>query len=171
MKKRNRLAAVVLIITVLAAALWVRLDVLRVEAVRGGGTVLLVLAKPGDTFALAYTHSVERSFVRDFFRIDDGGRLILYGTQFYSLNTGLPSTISPGEILERVDGAFRISGMHRVMEEIPLWVAGAYGNTLTLRGADYDLPSLAGDTLLRIRTGRVTVGEYLFFKLKHLGAR
>ncbi len=171
MRRVNRLAIIVLILLVLVAALWIRFSVLRVEAVRNGGTVLLVPAKPGDTFALAYTHSVEHTVVRDFFRIDEGGRLILYATEFGSLNTGLPSNISQGEILERVGGAFRISGMHRVMEEIPLWVAGAYGNTLTIRGTDHDLPSRGGDALLRIRVGRVTVGEYLFFRLEFLAVK
>jgi len=168
MKRRRFLAGIVIIVAVLAAVQWVRLGVLRVEAVREGGTVLLVPAESGDTFVLSYVHSVERSVVRDFFRIDEGGRLVLYGTEFHSSNTGLPSALGPGETLSWSDGAFRISGMQRVMDEVSLWVGEAYGNRLTIHGVDHDLPRLAGETLLRVRAGTVTVARYLFFRLEHL---
>ena len=168
MKRRIFLAGVFLIAAVLAAGQWVRPGVLRVEAVREGKTVLVVLANPGDSFTLAYTHSVERSVVRDFFRIDEGGRLVLYGTEFHSSNAGLPSALAPGETLSLDDGTFRISGMHRVMDEVSLWVGEAYGNTLTIHGVEHDLPRLAGETLLSIRAGTVTTAGYLFFRLEQL---
>jgi len=171
MKRRKLLAGMALLVAVLAALQWVRLDVLRVEAVREHGTVLLVPAGPGDTFVLSFVHSVERSVVRDFFRIDEGGRLVLYGTEFRSSNAGLPSALAPGETLTLDDGTFRISGMHRTMEEVSLWVGKASGNRLTIHGVDYDLPGLAGEALLRVRAGTSTTAEYLFFTIGHRGTR
>ncbi|HQL90141.1 MAG TPA: DUF1850 domain-containing protein [Syntrophales bacterium] len=171
MKRRNLLAGVALFVAVLTAAQWVRLDVLRVESFREGRKVLLVPAGPGDTFVLSFIHSVERSVVRDFFRIDEGGRLVLYGTEFSSSNAGLPSVLTPGESLTRGEGGFRISGMHRVMEEVSLWVGESSGNRLTIHGVDHDLPGLAGETLLRVKAGTATAKEYLLFSIgyRHKG--
>lgn len=170
MKRRRFLAVVVLIAAALAVAQHVRFGVLRVDAVRKGDTLLIIPAKPGDFFTLAFTHSVEQTVVRDFFRIDEGNGLVLYATEFRSSNAGLPSVLAPGEALSRSDGTFRISGMYRAMDEVPLWVGRAYGNTLTIHDVVHDLPKLAGDTLLSIRAGRVTVVEYLLFKFKRLTA-
>jgi len=63
--------------------------------------------------------------------------------------------------------------MHRVMNEVSLWVGEAYGNRLTIHGVDHDLPRhdlprLAGETLLRVRADTVTVAGYLFFRLEQL---
>lgn len=171
MKRRTLLAGAALLVAVLAAAQWARLDVLRVEALREGRTVLLVPAGPGDTFTLSFIHSVERSVVRDFFRIDEGGRLVLYGTEFSSSNAGLPSALAPGETLTRGDGRFRISGMHRVMEEVSLWVGEASGNRLTIHGVDHDLPGMAGEALLRVRAGTSTAAEVLLCSFGHRRAR
>ncbi len=165
------MAGMALLVAVLAATQWVRLDVLKVEALREGRTVLLVPAGPGDTFALSFIHSVERSVVRDFFRIDEEGRLVLYGTEFSSSNAGLPSSLAPGETLTRGEGVFRISGMHRVMEEVSLWVGEASDNRLTIHGVDHDLPGMAGEALLRVRAGTSSAAEVLFFSFGHRQAR
>ncbi len=171
MKRRRLLAGAALLVALLTATQWVRLDVLRVESVREGRTILLVPTSPGDTFALAFVHSVERSVVRDFFRIDEGGQLVLYGTEFSSSNAGLPTTLAPGETLARGDGTFRISGMHRAMEEVSLWVGEASGNRLTIHGVDHDLPGMAGEALLRVRAGTSTAAEVLLCSFGHRRAR
>jgi len=55
--------------------------------------------------------------------------------------------------------------MHRVMEEVSLWVGEASGNRLTIHGADHDLPGLAGETLIRVRAGTSTAAEVLLFSI------
>lgn len=134
------------------------------EVRESGGTGRIVLIKrvaPGDTFSLSFIHSVEKSEVTDYFRIDDDHRIILYQTEFGSLNTGLPAVVSKGEIFERTDRGFRLSNLDRVLPEIQLWVHRDYGGTLAIGGAVVSLPALAGDGLLRISTRRVAAWELL----------
>ena len=110
------------------------------EVRESGGTGKVVFIKrvaPGDTFSLCFIHSVEKSEVTDYFRIDDDHRIILYQTEFGSLNTGLPAVVSKGEIFERTDGVFgsristgscrrSISGSTRTTEVLSPWTAGLF---------------------------------------------
>jgi hypothetical protein len=134
------------------------------EVRESGGTGKVVWLKkvaPGDTFTLSFVHSVEKSEVTDYFRIDDDYRIILYQTEFGSLNTGLPAVVSEGEVFERTDSGFRLSNLSRVLPEIQLWVHRDYGGTLAISGTVVSLPTLAGDGLLRISTRRVFAWELL----------
>lgn len=151
----------------LVAAGWIPLGVLEVKGDGGSGQVVYMKrVAPGDTFTLSFVHSVEKSAVTDYFRIDDNCRIILYQTEFHSLNTGLPAVVSEGEIFERTDGGFRLSGLKRVLPEIRLQVSAAYGGTLAMKGEEVSLPALAGDGPLLISARRVFAWELLFRSLQ-----
>lgn len=136
--------------------------------VRGSGgagrIVLLQRVSPGDTFTLSFIHSVEKSEVTDYFRIDDDYRIILYETEFGSLNTGLPAVASGGETFERTDRGFRLSNLNRPLPEIQMWVHEDYGCTLAMSGRAVNLSALAGNGLLRVTTRRVFLWELLLFR-------
>ncbi len=134
------------------------------EVRQSGGTGKVVFIKrvaPGDTFWLSFIHSVEKSEVTDYFRIDDDYRIILYQTEFSSLNTGLPAVVSEGEVFERTARGFRLSNLNRVLPEIQLQVSVDYGGSLSVGEKAVFLPALAGNGLLRISTRRVFAWELL----------
>lgn len=144
------------------AAGFIPLHGLEVRASGGTGrVVLLKRVAPGDTFTLSFVHSVEKSEVTDYFRIDDDYRIILYQTEFSSLNTGLPAVVSEGEVFERTDRGFRLSNLNRVLPEIQLWVHEDYGGSLAMDGKIVSFPALAGNGLLRISVPRVFAWELL----------
>jgi len=149
------------------AAGFIPLHALEVRESGGEGRVVfLSRVTPGDTFTLSFIHSVEKSEVTDYFRIDDDYRIILYQTEFSSLNTGLPAVVSEGEIFERTDRGFRLSNLSRVLPEIQLWVHRDYGGTLVISGTVVSLPTLAGNGLLRISTRRIFAWELLPWALR-----
>jgi hypothetical protein len=80
--------------------------------------IFLRVVKPGDTFQLAYLHSVAWSDVRDFFRIDAEYRLVLTETLFQGQGAGLPYNLGKGEELHREGDWFHIKGMRRVVPSI-----------------------------------------------------
>jgi len=141
------------------------LHVLRIEATRENQTVFLQTIRPGDTFSTGYIHSVELSPVKEYFTIDDNFRIVLYKTTFSSCNTGLPTTLSGDETFFIDEDHFRITNMHRVVPALDLWVNKKYDNTLTLgNGTVLKLPSLAGDTLLRIAVEKMPFFNVLYHK-------
>jgi hypothetical protein len=160
MKKLHWTLAVAALLAL--AAGFIPLHALEVRQSGGAWRVVfLTRVAPGDTFTLSFIHSVEKSEVTDYFRIDDAYRIILYQTEFGSLNTGLPAVVSEGEIFERTERGFRLSNLNRVLPEIQLQVSEAYGGTLATGGAVVSLPALAGSGLLRISVQRVFAWELL----------
>jgi hypothetical protein len=160
MKKLHWALAVAALLAL--AAGFIPLHGLEVRESGGTGRVMFVKrVAPGDTFTLSFIHSVEKSEVTDYFRIDDDYRIILYQTEFGSLNTGLPAVVSVGEIFERTDKGFRLSNLDRVLPEIQLWVHEDYGGSFAMDGRVVFLPALAGNGLLRITTRRVFAWELL----------
>ncbi|MEA1971395.1 MAG: DUF1850 domain-containing protein [Thermodesulfobacteriota bacterium] len=141
--------------------------VLRIEATKKTRTVFVQIIRPDYRFSTRYIHSVELSPVLEYFKIDKNFRIVLYETTFSSCNTGLPTTLSGDEKFYNVGTYLRISNMHRVLPELNLWVDEKYDNTLTPGdGEVLKLPSLAGDTLLRVTVEKLPFLEFLYLKAK-----
>jgi hypothetical protein len=145
------------------------LHVLKIDALREGRTVHARLVRPDDRLTIGFIHSVEHCPVRDHFTIDRAYRLVLRETTFASSNTGLPYSCGPGETFANEGTQFRIGNRHIVFSAIDLWVDRKYDNVLIFgKEAELPLPSLAGNTLLRMSTERITAAHYLFLKAKTL---
>jgi hypothetical protein len=136
--------------------------VLVVEVARSGTVVWCRTLQPGARFVLMYRHSVELCRVWDHFQIDGEFGLVLDETVFPSSNTGLPAVLGDGERLIREERGFRISNMRRVLPVIEVWVDRRYENTLIFGEQKVHLPELAGNTLLRLKTRTVILGECLY---------
>ncbi|MBW2560211.1 MAG: DUF1850 domain-containing protein [Deltaproteobacteria bacterium] len=157
--------AIVSSLAVLCLSLFLPCHVLRIEAAREHQTVFVHRIRPDDTFSTTYIHSVELSPVREYFRIDRYFRIVLYETHFSSCNTGLPTTLSGDEKLSIDGDHLRISNMERVVSGLDLWVNEQYDNRLQLgEGTILNLPSLAGDTLLRVTIEEVPLFKFLYLK-------
>ena len=160
MKKDHGL--LILAVVLMAAAAFIPLHALEVRESGGAGRVLFLEGiAPGDTFTVSFIHSVEKSEVVDYFWIDGDCRIILYQSEFGSLNTGLPAVVSGREVFARTERGFRLSNLDRVLPEIQLQVSAAWGGTLTMKGRDISLSALAGDGPVRIKTRRAFAWELL----------
>lgn len=152
-----------LLVGVLSAVWFIPLHILEIRDLRKGKTVFAERVSPGRTFLLTFVHSVEKSPVTDYFRIDDACRIILYETAFSSLNAGLPAAISQGQRLIRTEQGFRISDIDRILPDIQLWVHERYEGSMKIGERVLSLAALAGNTLLQIRVRKVFLWEYIVF--------
>jgi hypothetical protein len=145
------------------------LHVLKIDALRENKTVLIRAIRPDDCLTIGFIHSVEHCPVRDHFTVDRAYRLVLVRTTFASSNTGLPYYVKPGETFVNEGTQFSIGNRHIVFSSMDLWVDRKYDNVLLFGNeAELKLPSLAGDTLLRISTEEITAAHYLFLKARTL---
>ena len=154
--------SILFLVGVLLAVGFIPLHVLEIQDVRQKKTVFTQRVSPGETFSLSFVHSVEKSPVTDYFRIDDACRIVLYETTFRSLNTGLPATISEGQTLTRTEQGFRLSVIDGVLPHIQLWVNRRYAGVLNIAGKVVSRADLAGDTLLQVKVRKVLLWEYAF---------
>jgi len=138
----------------------VPVHILEIRDVRRDQAVFMQRVSPGESFSLTFIHSVEKSPVADFFRLDDDYRIVLYETAFRSLNTGLPATLSKGERLSRTAQGYRLSIPDRVIPDIRLWVDRQYAGALTIGARRIPLADLAGNTLLQFKVRKAPLWEY-----------
>ncbi len=125
------------------------------------------IVHPGDTFQLAFLHSIALSEVRDTFSIDDEYRIVLTETRFQGQGTGIPANPAPGEQLLREGDWFRITGMKRPMPSISWRVQSQWHNRFRFNGeAETDLSSKIGDALIRIRVQEISPAAYLLGSLQ-----
>lgn len=131
--------------------------------------IFLRVVKPGDTFQLAYLHSVAWSDVRDFFRIDAEYRLVLTETLFQGQGAGLPYGVSPGEQWVREGDWFRITGMRRVVPSIDWRIQAEWKNRFRFQNApEVDVSAQVGNGLIHIQTEKVRLIYWLGFYLHRL---
>lgn len=91
----------------------------RLEVTAAGPEGSHVLLKrfpvaPGDRLTLRFKHSVERTWVEEIFRVDEGYRLVLEETRYESFGAGLPFDEPDTRFVER-DLRFIMTGLDRPM--------------------------------------------------------
>jgi hypothetical protein len=123
--------------------------------------------RPGDTFQLAFLHSIALSEVRDFFLIDSDHRIVLVETRFQGQGTGLPYNLAEGEQLHHEGDWFRISGMHRLVPSISWRVQSQWRNRIRFdNDPEADLSAKIGDALILIRIQKMSAASLLGASLK-----
>ena len=144
-------------------------NVLRIDAVREKKTVHVRLIEPSERVTIGFIHSVEHCPVQDSFTIDRACRLVLRETTFASSNNGLPYRCSKDEIFINDGKQFRIDNRNIIFPLIDLWVDRKYDNTIQFGDQEcLPLPSLAGNTLLRVSTAEVMAVHYLVLMTESL---
>jgi hypothetical protein len=141
--------------------------VLFIHEMENPSPVFAATVKPGDRFSMGFIHSVENCRVWDHLRIDDHYGMVVVGTEFAESRTGLPYAAFKDEVFERREDHFIIGNMNRPIPEIYQWVDARYDNVLKLDGKqDVHLAALAGNRLLHIHTGSLTLMGLAWLKAK-----
>jgi len=77
-----------------------------------GRLVYCCKIKPGDFFQITYTHSVNKTAVDEFFKIEADYGILLTKTAFRSFGAGIPYEIEPGQKLTVYPDRTEISGLN-----------------------------------------------------------
>lgn len=140
---RRSVAVLVACSLVLAgAAVAAPLDrALVVRDADSGTTLLAVDVSDGSNVTLAYTHSVEKTPVRDEYTVD-GTTLDNTEMRFQSYGWGLPSRADV-----RLEDGWFVFDPNRQYEEIYIQPAAVAGHRLYVDGEPYDLVARSDDTV------------------------
>lgn len=128
--------------------------------VAGTETVLVVTGDDGeellvtpvaddDEITVEYTHSVEKTLVRDVYVADDG-QLVMTRMEFSSYGAGLPSTVNVTE----VDGRYVYYPPERSYDPLRVTTGEVADHDLVVGDERYDIAEIAdgGTVELRIET-------------------
>jgi len=153
---------------VLALGAFLFLFPIRVLTLSQSGEQILFSKKVdhGDTFQLAYLHSVALSEVREFFAIDSQYRIVLVETRFQGQGAGLPFNIAEGEKLHREGDWFRLTGMKRVVPSIYWRVQEKWHNRFRF-GTDPEInfSSRLEDALVHVQVQKINLLRWLRYRL------
>lgn len=135
---------------------------LAVDDADSGDRLLEVPVDDGDEVVLAYTHSVERTPVRDVYVVD-GSELRAERMVFHSHGAGLPT-----ENVERTDEGFVVegTGRYRNLRVTPGEIAG---HELVVDGERYDLVDRADGTVVLSLTD-VSIPDALGYRFETMFA-
>lgn len=109
----------------------------------------------GQTVVLSYTHSVEKTPVRDVYEVDDDA-LRMIRTEFYSFGAGLPT-----DNVTTTDDGYVVYLDERY-EQLPVAPREIPGHELVVGDDRYDLVALADDRMI------IRIGFDRFFTPPHL---
>ena len=145
------LVAVGLVVTAAAVGIAVGAGAVEEQALvvedDGGETLLSVPVEENTTVTVAYTHSVEKTPVRDVYAVR-GGDLVMTRMEFESFGAGLPSTV---DVERDADGSFVYYPHNRRTEELIVATSPVAGHELVVDGERYNLVELADGESVRLR--------------------
>lgn len=113
----------------------------------GGEELLSVPVEENTTVTVAYTHSVEKTPVRDVYAVQDSD-LVMTRMEFESFGAGLPST---ADVERGDDGSFVYHPPNQRTEELVVATSPVAGHELVVDGERYNLVELADGGSVRLR--------------------
>lgn len=145
---RRRLSALLVAIPLGAAAVATATSPdqrLIVESVESGRQVFAIPVNEGDTVTLAYTHSVEKTPVRDIYVVEDGA-LRMARMEFSSFGAGLPT-----EGVERTESGYAVTPNTR-HERLTVAPSEVAGHELIVADRRYDLvEAVTGSVAINVK--------------------
>lgn len=124
-----------------------------------GKTALALPLGHGETFALRYTHSVNRSPVVDTLQWVGGSELWVRSSLFQSYGAGIPAiNDGVGTQVRQTQEGFLLEGIDTSHQEIALLTGTYADHHLLYRGREIRLKDLVGEQRLVVfRVGRVSL--------------
>ena len=115
----------------------------------GGEELLVTPVDEGTEITVEYTHSVEKTLVRDVYAVRDGG-LVMTRMEFSSFGAGLPSTADVTE----VDGRYVYRPPEQRYDPLRVTTGDVADHDLVVGDERYDLAAIAdgGTVELRVET-------------------
>ncbi len=115
---------------------------------------------PKGKFTLTFVHSVEKTPVYEFYRIDPDGQLVLYEARYSSYGAGLPCEPEEGFRIE--DDQFVVKVTRR-FKEISLRVSYIDGHGIIFENGSVMFKDIASaNELITLRSGLIRVPKLLF---------
>lgn len=89
----------------------------------------------GGTFSISFTHSVNKSPVTDFYKIDKENNIYLFKTVYYNYGAGVPTELENEENLTYGEnGSMIIDGMDKKIDNLTYFLSEQSDHILTIIG-------------------------------------
>lgn len=122
-------------------------------------------------FCIAYTHSVNKGRVKDYYSFTDDNNLKLERTVFVSYGAGIPEPEeTPGAIFKVIDSGYEISNINRVVPRLTMAVGIIANHSISFifqeqTEEQFLTDFFAPQTSIILELKRVSLIEYISHKL------
>lgn len=106
-----------------------------------GAALFCAPARNGSQFAVSFTHSVNKSLVTEYYRIENGV-IYLDSLRYYTFGAGMPTEPEEAQTMRFADGAIIIEGFNRPMPYLCYSIGRIAGHALHLREKTIPLNTL-----------------------------
>lgn len=107
-----------------------------------GETIYFTDVKPGDTYTVSYTHSINKSPVDDVLEIQKDYSIMLKKTVFRAFGVGIPSETEGGQTINVYDDRIEIDNINMPVKEHLVFVGVIADHTFTMHGQTLHLNEL-----------------------------
>lgn len=91
--------------------------------------------KSNGAFSVGFVHSVNKSPVVDYYRIDDKNNIYLFRTVYYNYGAGVPTDLEPGQKLTYGEnGSMIIDGIDKKIDNLSYYLSEESDHILTVIG-------------------------------------
>lgn len=99
-----------------------------------------------DFFSIEFFHSVNKSPVIEYYKINDSGKIVLYKSKYYNFGAGVATDLNDNEIMRYDnDGSMVIENMNMLFDELNYYLSDIYDHKLTINDKiTYSLWELCG---------------------------
>lgn len=146
--KKSFLAAAVLMLIITAAAVFIILlntDYLVLYNADTGERYLAEKAEQGFEFSVEFIHSVNKTPVKDTYRVENG-KIRAYSTTYRSFGAGVQTQLEDGQIMNVDDnGNMIITGYNITYDPLRYIVSAAYDHVLFINDKEISLRETCGE--------------------------
>lgn len=158
----GRLRILIVLIVALAIAFAPVIPAISISEAGTGAYRTLFIPARGQEFYVEFTHSVNKTNVREYYEIIDG-TLLLMRAEYSSFGVGMPETGErPGSTLTLKDGILHLDALNQPLPSFIYRVGTVAEHTLHINNHVIPLKSIAPpQTALEFEYRRITVYEFL----------
>ena len=119
-KKRYRVVLLVMVLAMSIAFSWYISKNEIIIQVKNNNLPVMFVDIPDGRWNLSYTHSVQKTKVEEFFKVQGENEFLLYETRYSSYGVGLPFLASDGKLTILDDGRMQLE-MQRKFPVVKVW--------------------------------------------------
>lgn len=156
--RKRMISAIVAIFVLISVLTLPMVPALCIQRVDTGQLLGAFYVPRGDEFYVEFKHSVNRTPVREYYRMENG-KTVLSRAEYVSFGAGMPEVPEQkGSVLRTEDGVLRLDDINQPLDSF-IYRIGIYaGHTLVVKGRVLPLKTIAPvQTALRFSCQRVSV--------------
>lgn len=100
---------------------------------KDSGKNLIYSLNPSECFTIEFVHSVNKSPVKDYYKVTNKGKILNYRTDYYNFGAGVPTELENNEVMHYGEnGEIIIKNIDKEFEKLEIYLSDIYDHKLKI---------------------------------------